>query len=136
MRVSIIGLSQEMSFLTGEFHNVLRLQLPDGSTVLASADDAAVAKITALFVQGGGAAAQRAASASSAAAPPMEDYAPHEVHQARPMDDDGNEEFGGDWTSTAWILTSPETRQPHGVSIPHPCGSEQLAEHGEEAIRV
>ena len=60
MHVVVLGVSQGISFETGEGYNHLTLLLPNGSKIKASVSDEAVTELTALFIQGGGAAVETA----------------------------------------------------------------------------
>lgn len=118
MRAEIIGLSQEMNLLTGTFSNVLRLQLLDGTVVTVGVEEAVVAKVTELFVQTGGAASTRAqAEAGDVVAVQLP---PQTFHAPLRMDDEGNDDFGGDYGGApeAEGLEEYEVRQAPPAASP------------------
>ncbi len=91
MHVVVLGVSQGLSFETGEGFNHISLLLPDGTIIKADVDDEAVAALTALFVKGGSPAAQTAimqAAQSPPAPPPVAQsvsYAAHPAPEPTPL---------------------------------------------------
>lgn len=86
MQATIVGLSQELSFLDGETTNSLLLELPNGMLVRTLLDDESAAAVTAAFVQSGAPAAvtatQRSTAATAASSPaPAPRPAPHPALQ-------------------------------------------------------